>query len=134
MENDTKIVFNEDQQAELDRIIQDRLAQSNRSHAAELAAVRSEALQRLNAVKGVSGTADEYLDAIQKRELADDIQRDSLGRLFGRNSSGAEANKLAKENPALYRQLKQKAEALGLVGKVRVPVSGGKRAFRPNDT
>ena len=75
--------------------------------------------------------ADTFLQASRLKSDADAQAKAELDKLF---KDGAACNKMAKEDPTLYRQLKARYQQLGGLGGVPpvAPKTGGARAFSSN--
>jgi hypothetical protein len=110
MSEETQVVSDKTfTQAELDNIIQERLSRQNAVHQNELAAARAQT------PSGLSEAAEAELARLRSSDAAMDSTTASLAKLFGRGSSGKEANSLCLSNRPLYDSLRREAVKRGLL-------------------
>jgi hypothetical protein len=105
---DEKIEFSLEQQAKLETILKDRLAQQHRQHELELEALRTQAREVIAKATGTQKTdVREFLtaSAFQAQQEGEELQ--NLQRFFGNNPDSARlASNLMRENPSLYRKMR----------------------------
>jgi hypothetical protein len=116
---------------------QEEVDQMQAEHKAAMEARVEDARQKIAAADRKAEVAlglvnpDAFLAAQQAADNAAAVERASLNKYFGVGSSSKLANDLAREQPELYRSLKAKAQACGLIGKPEQLPKLGSKAFGP---
>jgi len=110
-DNNTKVVFDDAQQSKLNAL----LAAERKAGEARYEALRKDAALQIARLKGTTD-AGSYLEAKLAETNAAELEKEQLRVWFSsRPGAGSAANKLSKEDPILYKKLRQRAQFHGLI-------------------